>query len=731
MAARKKAPASASVDSKAAPGTLENGKSDLENYADDVTSDAYKDAIKLYPLIAQGYRNQDERANEIESCWNIFNCIPDSNAGYSGNSACYVPAVRDALMARAKRIVKQLFAASHRHVDAITADKDTPFTALSLIEHNIRETELKDICRTGIVAGDVTGQWNFYMDWTKSYRRVTGIQLKEPPITHIDGEDVVDLNLRDEDAEPEEELDTEDICEEGPDVVAFADEDLLVIPPTAKSIQKAKAAIMALRMSEDKVQELVDEGVFLLPDDCKDAEELFDRLEQKAKGKQKKNPDKKATNDAGIKTHGTDKHALIYECFTKLKIEGIKQEAIVYFAGEDDILGIIKLPYWAGKRPIISAPVDKLSGSFKGRSKIEPVKYMQWNLNDYWNMGQDSAAYSLMPVFAADPSKNPNWASMVLGLAAVWPIGPNDIKQFEFAQLYKESMALCQGIKSQIWESLDVNETMMGKMPQGRKNNQLLGAMQQEQMINIIDVAERFETQILNPIVEWFHELDVQFRTKSVTIQARGEIGVKASMMVAEPQQWGERYHFQWYGTKAIAGAQLMQQQVSILNVVKGIPPALTPGRRLNLVPAIEKLLSDSFGPDVASKIFEDISDMFTIDPEIENEMLHNQLEVQVHESDNDAEHLQAHMKGAAVAGDPAMFFKKHMAAHMQQMQKKRQMAMSQQAQGSPGGPGGGGQPGVAGTPGAQVQGPRGGPQQPPGAVHPDLMVDGNAAGRG
>ena len=75
-----------------------------------------------------------------------------------------------------------------------------------------------------------------------------------------------------------------------------------------------------------------------------------------------------------------------------------KEEAIVYFAGQNDIVGLIKNPLWSGKRPIISAPVEEVTGSFWGKSKIEPVKFLQWQLTDFWNMGQDSAMYSMLRV---------------------------------------------------------------------------------------------------------------------------------------------------------------------------------------------------------------------------------------------------------------------------------------------------------------------------------------------
>jgi len=96
--------------------------------------------------------------------------------------------------------------------------------------------------------------------------------------------------------------------------------------------------------------------------------------------------------------------------------EDHKRSAIIYFSGPDEILGLIKNPLWSGKIPILSKPVDRIKGSFNGKSKIEPVKYLQWNLCDFWNMGQDSAQYSMLPIYAVDPLKTPQWASgLVIG----------------------------------------------------------------------------------------------------------------------------------------------------------------------------------------------------------------------------------------------------------------------------------------------------------------------------
>jgi hypothetical protein len=700
------APAS-EVNSLAAPGALESGEK-TENFAGDKESEAYKTAEKLYDRLKKQYDNQQERADDIAEFWNIYNAIPDTNQQYSGNSQCYVPAVRDCVNARAKRTLKQLFPSKTRHVEAVGASDETPYAQLALLEHDIRATRLKEVVRSDLVAGDVTGQWNLYIDWTKSYRRITELIKRNPALETADGEETPLVDPGEEEDATEES----DVVEEGPEIVDFADEDLAVIPPTCNDIEKSEASCIRLRMSKAKVEMLVDEGVFELEEN-ETVEELWKTLEGASKdtSMSKQTPPKNRANDAGVKTDGTFKYLLCYEAHTELEFdedEGkVKRLAYVYYGSGTRILGIVKAPQWGGKRPIVSAPADRITGSFKGRSKIEPVKFLQWNLNDYWNMGQDSAMYSLLPIWAIDPLANPTWSSMVMGLAAIWPVDPNKVKPLTSPQLYKDSIQLCEAIKLQIRESMDVNELMLGRMPQGRKNNQLMQQMQQDQMTNIMDNAERYEEVILTPIAERLFEYERQFRTTDLLVVTRGEIGVKAKMTEVNPQQFDERFRFQWCGTAIVQGQQMMQQQIAFMNVLRGVPPQQLNGRKLDVTPILELQVEKLFGPELAPRILIDERNLYTVDPNIENEMMHNNLPVQIHEADDDAQHLQVHMSGARLTGDTQGKYRAHIAAHTMAMQAKMQKQMGQQ-QGQPGAPGAG-PPGMAGSPrvGGQPSGPK------------------------
>jgi hypothetical protein len=694
----------------------------VENWAEKPDSEAYLDAEKLYPKIAKCYENKQEQMDRIEEYWNIYQATPDENQQYSGNSLCYIPAVRDCINARIKRTLAQLFPANYKHVDAVGPTGETPFAQMSLMEHYIRKCGLKDIVRADLLAGDVTGQWNLYVDWTKSTRRVTEVIKKPPTLANADGS----ITAEDTTAEDEYETENQEVIDEGPDIVPFATEDMAFYPPTCNSVEEATATCIRLRMSKEKLEQLVDEGVFV----GVTAKELIDKVAKPSGGREKYVPPKKRTGDAGVRTEGTYKYALIYEVHTNLDLgKGYKEPAYIYYAGQNEILGIIRNPFWGGWRPILSAPNERIQGSAFGVSKIEPVKYLQWNLNDYFNMGQDSAQYALLPIVMTDPLAQPNYQSMVMGLAAVWLANPQTTQFATFPPLWKDSIQLCGAIKQQIQESMDVNEAMLGKVPQGRKNQAQQAAASQTQETNIVDHAKRYEEVILNPLLERMFELDRQFRTKDITIANMGEVGTEKRLQEIPPQAFGERYFFRWAGTSFQMGMQRIQQMISWMNVMRGIPPQQLNGRRLDITPILEYGTGQIFGVEVAPKILIDERNLFHVEPSEENLMMHNGLPAEIHPADDDARHIQEHQQGAVLTGDPVGLFRAHIQAHTQALQVKQQKAMGQEQGGQPGVPGGAG-PGVAGTPrpGAQPGQPR--PQQPAGAIHPDQMADPQAQPR-
>jgi hypothetical protein len=150
----------------------------------------------------------------------------------------------------------------------------------------------------------------------------------------------------------------------------------------------------------------------------------------------------------------------------------------------------------------------------------------------------------------------------------------------------------------------------------------------------------------------------------------------------------------------------------------------------------LEQFVEDLYGAEMAPRILIDERNLFTVPPEVENEMMHNNLPADVRESDDHQAHLVSHMSAARMTGDPEGRMRAHIAKHTMLLQQMAQKAMMAQQGGQPGMPGQvpggpGGPPGVAGTPriGAQPAGPRGTAQGPAGMIHPDQLIGGEGRG--
>lgn len=669
---------------------------------------------ELYRDIEKGFTDQLQRASDTQDYWDLHNNILGANQSYNGQSRIFVPIVYGAIKARKTRFTNQIFPKSGRYVEVSSSDGTAPDAIMSLAEHYVRKARLRELMPAILRNGDVEGQFNLYVDWSERKRHVVN-RVKRP------------AKIEPGMAAPDE--DVEDIEEETlkaahPTVEILADSDVCVLPSTASTVEDAIAAggsvTILRRWTKAKIKSLIAEGQI----DSKEGEAL---VKEMSKQNYTQTPDKgKAMSQAaGIKGVGQGKFTLIYETWAEVKTSEGYRICRTYFGGATKILSCVRNPYWSDRIPLLSAPLEKVQGSFKGISQVQAVADLQYLANDTMNKAADSMSYGLMPIVMTDPEKNPRVGSMVLDMAAIWETNPNDTKIIQFPPLWKDGLEIVAGAKQEIFQTLSVNPA---QITQGTKKKLSQAEVANEQQVDLLttaDVVTVIEEVLLSPLITRFIELDHQFRDEAVQIRAFGELGMRASMQDIEPIQMGARYEFKWLGVEAARNVQQVQQQITFINVLKGIPPQMYPGYKLDIAPILKQLTENNFGPRLAPLVFKDIRSSLSVDPNKENQLLSEGHTVPVHPMDDHQQHMQIHSQAMQEDGDPHGTFRTHLLEH--------QMALMQQAQaqqeamapkGMPGGPGGAG-PGVAGAPrpGAQAGPPRGG-QQPPGMIKQDQMND-------
>ncbi len=697
----------------------ERGK-DLDLINDE---DIREHLLDIFKDIDKGYANQAQRSNDILDYWDAYNCILGDKQFYNGNSKIFVPIIRNAIEARQTRFVNQLFPRSERHVEVVTAEEEIPHSLIALVEHYINDLKLRtQIIPALIRSGDIEGQYTVYVDWEKISRTITS---RETRPVEIDGMEAPELGEI-------EEMIEEEIKDGKPAVEVISDPDLLVLPQTCDTLEQALerggSVTIIRRWSKAVVKQKMEDGVF-----DEDAASFLIESMAKREGPGMINVAKDLASSAGIKLGEGGKYVQGYETWTKLKVDGEWRICRGYYGGEDQILGVEVNPYWCDRLPILSAPVKKVPGLFKGMSMIGPgVLDMQVAANDAINEGMDSAAFALMPIIMSDPEKNPRIGSMILDLAAVWEVDPNSTKFAQFPALWKDAFMIVAEAKQEILQSLSVNPAMMPQQSgsPGRKRNQAeIANEQQVDLLTTADAVTNIEGEILSPLVERILAYDHQFRDEELLIRSFGELGMKATMEEIEPIQMNKRIVLRWFGVEAARNAAQVQQQISAMNVMRGIPPEMYQGYELNIAPLLVQLTENVFGPRLGPLIFKSKKDALAADPEQENYMLKHGFEVHVHSMDNDQEHIQVHLQCP-----PGPQRDAHINQHVFAMNKKRQLQAQQMMaqhpgnQGQPGTPGGAG-PGTPGTPppGAQVAGPHAA-KQAPGAISQDQMGKAGAA---
>lgn len=708
---------------------------DLEARSRDLTDDeGILDQLKdLYAEVLAGFDAQNDRFDNNDDYWNIYNCKLGPNQFYTGNSAIFVPIVRNAVNARKTRFVNQLFPTSRRHVEAVASDEEGTSAVVSLLEHYIRRCKLRtQVAPPLLRCGDVEGQYSVYVGWQTETRNVTWREDK--PVQIEDEKAGVTIDDPDETVE---DMEAEEITTGYPYVEVLNDADVLVLPFTADSIPEALesggSTTVLRRWREGKIKQLIREGII--------REEPGERLikmmtDEESSDSSRRDTSKKQVNAAGIHRDERGYYAIVYETYARLEHEDwgdTPRTCVVYMSGSDpdDVLGVRRNPYWSDRIPVLSAPIEKVAGSFKGKSQIEPVQTLQYQANDACNEGMDSATYALLPIIMTDPEKNPRVGSMILSLAAVWEVDPNSTKFAEFPELWKDALGIVTACKNEIFETLSVNPAKITQQASTKKLTQAeIASEQQIDVLNTADAVTTLEDEIFTPMLSMFLELDHQFRDKEITVRSFGDLGARINMESVPPLQFDRRYTFIWSGVESARNAQMVQQQIGALNVIRTIPPTSYQGYKLNLAPAITNLVQNVFGPQLAPLIFQDVRSQLSMEPALEDELMAQGLDMPIHPLDDHDAHLASHIKElqrlAQERGpdaDPKGSFRAHIMKH------HAAKAMAAQAQVQAMAPPGAGQPrsavGGPPRPGASPAASR--PVQgPPGNIHQDRMQDPN-----
>lgn len=678
---------------------------------------------ELFDDIRRGYDDQKDRADKNEDYWDCYNCEANQHRYYNGIADIYFPIIHDGAEAIVTRDVNQLFPQGGRYVQAIAADGSTEGALVAILDHYIREGSVKTqvaepLARNGVVEG----QYNLYMDWAEVERQIVSRETHGPldPETgqEMPGEEILDIV-------------EEDVVEGFPCMEVLADNDVLIMPFTADTVQEALSCggsvTILRRWSKAKIRAMVTAGN--IRDD--EADGVLDAMTD-AEGNPR-DTDRHKLEQVGIYDKGKTAH--VFETWVMLPLgpkgtyseKGRKRLCRIFFGPNRAQLGAKRNPYWNDRCPLISRPVKKMSGAIKGPSLIKYVESLQYEANDAVNEGADAATLSAAPIVARDPEKVDG--PLVYNVGAVWDAPPGSVELLTFPDLTPRAATRVQMALQAIFQTLSVNPSMLPQQTRADKPSQAMVA--QEQAVDLLTTAMRVTALegVLTEAVAWIVDLDYQFRDRAMLVRMFGEEGHKAIMQEVGPIQNRNGYTFVWRGGDQVRQNSMMAQGgTAMLNVMMapGVQQTLAAaGKKFDPTKIIEQMVTNQFGPELGNSAIVDVRDQLTIPQDKENEMLAAGFEVPVHPLDPDEMHIPVTMRFIQETGDPHGWGRVHLQAHLAQRNQKAQAQMMQQmqmqAQGAPP-PGGPGRPPGASQPqpGAMPAGPRLVAKGPPGMIHPD-----------
>lgn len=681
---------------------------------------------ELFTTIARGFEAQQERSDKLADYWDCYNCTANGNRYYNGIADIYFPIIHDAVEARVTRFSNQMCPQGGRYVQATASDGTTKAAYVALLDHYLRGFKT-NVLAPLIRNGDIEGQYNLYVDWNEVERQIVSRETHGPrdPQTGIEGP-----------GEEIEDIVEEDVLEGSPVLEVLHDSDVLVLPATADSIEEALAGggcvVIVRRWSKDKIKRMGASGNV--------RKDEANRLHAEMGKIEPGSPDVERHLLEHVQIRKDGKEATVWEVWHALSMtdgryaeDGKKRLYRIFFGPGRAQLGAKRNPYWNDRCPLLSRPVQKMAGVFKGPSLIQYVESLQYEANDAVNEGADAATLSAAPIVTRDPEKYSG--PLVYNVGAVWDIPPDAVKLLTFPDLTPRAATRVQMALQAIFQTLGVNPSMLPQQTgkPGAKRNQAEVAMEQQvDLLTTANAVTIIEEGIGTPLAGWIVDLDYQFRDRPLLLRMYGDEGRQAVMEEVGPLQNRHGMMFLWRGGEQVRQTvATLQQGGQFLNLAMNpnLRQALAAeGMTVKLSVLVQHMATSAFGPELGMHIIEDRRAQLSVGQDEENEMLLAGFEVPVHPLDNDEEHLKRLMPVLQQTGDPHGTLRVHAQMHLAARQMKAaammQQAMQQNMQGNrPGGPpqmgGGGPRPP---QPGAMPAGPRLVAKAQPGQIHPDQM---------
>jgi len=228
----------------------------------------------------------------------------------------------------------------------------------------------------------------------------------------------------------------------------------------------------------------------------------------------------------------------VHEIYMDYKFKGddyVSKNALFFLINRQKLIRAEKNPWWHGRKPIISGPYTRRPNEFLGQGVLDPIRKIQYEINDKRNQELDYATLSLSPVWlVGDEAELEDSNIQISQQTAIRVADINAIKPLTFPDMTPVGQRAEAIMEQNLRDTTGVTRASQGISEPGRQTafevSQL--SSQADERINM--TVEEFSQSEWVDLFEMVHSLNQQFLKKDTFVRLTEREGKELKLFGTE-----------------------------------------------------------------------------------------------------------------------------------------------------------------------------------------------------
>jgi len=173
---------------------------------------------------------------------------------------------------------------------------------------------------------------------------------------------------------------------------------------------------------------------------------------------------------------GDSKRHELHKIFLNYKFDGdkhVSKNAVFYLLDRQTLIRAEKNPWWHGKKNIISGAYTRRPNEFLGQSALDPIRKIQYEINDKRNQELDAAGFVLNPIWlVGDDAELEDENIRISQQTAIKVADVNAIKPLVFPDMTSVGQRAGAILEENLRETTGVTRSIQGISDPGRQTAQ-------------------------------------------------------------------------------------------------------------------------------------------------------------------------------------------------------------------------------------------------------------------